>query len=203
MNKPLTVALPKGRVLEQAQRALVGAGLNLRLDVDDRKLRHEAPEGTVLVMRNHDVPKYVELGVAEIGVVGKDVLEEAAVNVYEPVDLRFAACRMSLIRPAGETGPIRRVASKYPHVAARYLAAQGVDADVVHLAGNVELACISGLSDAVVDVVETGSTLKANDLEEVDVVFESSARFIVNRAALKLRHARLKDLIDRLRSGVQ
>jgi ATP phosphoribosyltransferase len=200
-TRPLTVALPKGRVLDQALAALRDAGLALELADGARVLRHDAAGGTVLVMRNADVPTYVELGVADVGVVGKDVLHESGSRIYEPVDLGFAACRMSLIRPVGSRGVVRRVASKYPRVTGRYLARIGSGAEVVALKGNVELAALTGLADAVVDVVETGATLAANDLEEVDLILRSSARFVVNRAALKLRAAELKPLITRLREG--
>jgi ATP phosphoribosyltransferase len=199
--RPLTVALPKGRVLDAALEALRAAGLELRLDAGERVLRHAGPDGTVIVMRNADVPTYVDLGVADVGVVGKDVLLESGSRIYEPVDLGFAACRMSLIRPVGARGVVRRVATKYPRVTAAYLARVGSAAEVVELKGNVELACLTGLADAVVDIVETGATLSANDLEEVDLLLRSSARFVVNRAALKLRAAELKPLIARLRQG--
>lgn len=197
--RPLVVALPKGRVLDQALDALRSAGLDLRLDAGDRVLRHTGQAGTVIVMRNADVPIYVDLGVADVGVVGKDVLLESGSRVYEPVDLGFATCRMSLIRPLGARGVVRRVATKYPRVTASYLARVGSTAEVVALKGNVELACLTGLADAVVDIVETGSTLVANELEEVDLILRSSARFVVNRAALKLRARELKPLIARLR----
>ena len=199
--RPLTVALPKGRVLDAALDALRGAGLDLQLDAGARVLRHEGPGGTVLVMRNADVPTYVDLGVADVGVVGKDVLLESGSRIYEPVDLRFAACRMSLIRPVGARGVVRRVATKYPRVTGAYLARIGSTAEVVDLKGNVELACLTGLADAVVDIVETGATLAANELEEVDLILRSSARFVVNRAVLKLRASELKPLIARLRLG--
>lgn len=199
--RPLVVALPKGRVLEASVQALQGAGLAVRLSHGERVLRHEGAGATVLLMRNGDVPTYVGLGVADVGVVGKDVLLESPSQVYEPVDLGFAVCRMSLIRPAGARTVIRRVASKYPRVTAAYLTRIGSDAEVVQLAGNVELACLTGLADAVVDVVETGETLAANGLEEVDVLLRSSARFVVNRAALKVRATELKPLIARLRAG--
>lgn len=202
-RKPLTVALPKGRVRDAARDALRQAGLHLRLDAGERVLRHASEGGTIILMRNADVPTYVDLGVADVGVVGKDVLAESGSRIYEPVDLGFAACRLSLIRPVGATGRLRRVATKYPRLTARYLAGRGSDAEVVALKGNVELACLTGLADAVVDVVETGATLAANDLEEVDLLFRSSARFVVNRAALKLRAAELKPLIARLRAGAQ
>ena len=195
----LTLALPKGRVLAEALAALRTAGLRLELSPDERALRHDGPDGSVLVMRNADVPTYVELGVADAGVVGRDVLLEAGSRLYAPVDLGFAACRLSLIRPIGATAPVRRVASKYPRVTADYLRRMGSPAEVVELAGNVELACLSGLADAVVDVVQTGATLRANDLEEVDVIARSSARLVVNRAALKLKTERLRPLIQALR----
>ncbi|MDZ7799869.1 MAG: ATP phosphoribosyltransferase [Trueperaceae bacterium] len=200
-QRPLVAALPKGRVLSDALAALRAAGLELALGDASRLLRHEAPGGTVLLMRNADVPTYVDLGVADLGVVGKDVLLESGSAVYEPVDLGFAACRMSLIRPVGARGTVRRIASKYPRVTASYLARVGSSAEVVALKGNVELACLTGLADAVVDIVQTGSTLEANDLEEVDVLLRSSARLVVNRAALKLRADELKPLIRRLRAA--
>ncbi len=196
---PLVLALPKGRVLEEALAALRSAGLRLALSDDDRALRHDGPDATVLVMRNADVPTYVELGVADAGVVGRDVLLEHGSRLYAPVDLGFAACRLSLIRPEGQSGPIRRVASKYPRVAAEYLRRLGSPAEVVALSGNVELACLSGLADAVVDVVQTGATLRSNGLVEVDVIAESSARLVVNRAALKLKSHVLRPLIEALR----
>ena len=195
----LTLALPKGRVMQEALNVLRSAGLHLELPSDDRALRFDAGDAELIVMRNADVPTYVDLGVADAGVVGKDVLAEAGSTLYEPVDLRFAGCRLSLIRPRGASGPVSRVASKYPRLTGEYLRRLGSSAEVVRLAGNVELACLSGLADAVVDVVQTGATLTANDLEEVDVLMRSSARFVVNRAALKLKAERLRPLIVALR----
>jgi len=199
----LVLALPKGRVLEDALAALRAAGLELTMSEDERALRHDGPGATVLVMRNADVPTYVELGVADAGVVGRDVLLEHGSRLYAPVDLGFAACRLSLIRPAGASGPVRRVASKYPRVAAEYLRRLGSPAEVVELSGNVELACLSGLADAVVDVVQTGATLRANGLTEVDVIARSSARFVVNRAALKLKAGVLRPLVAALRARAE
>lgn len=196
----LTLALPKGRVLTESLRALRAAGLELELSGGERVLRHQGSNDTVLLMRNADVPTYVELGVADAGVVGRDVLMEAGSRLYAPVDLGFAACRLSLIRPIGAREPVRRVASKYPNLTGAYLRSQGSSAEVVRLGGNVELACLSGLADAVVDVVQTGATLAANELEEVDVIATSSARLVVNRAALKLKSERLRPLIMALRN---
>ncbi len=194
----LTVALPKGRVLLSALELLTRAGLPLSIPESSRQLRHFFAGVTVLELRNADVPVYVDLGVADLGVVGKDVLMEAERKVYEPLDLKFGVCRISLIREKGATGPIRRVASKYPRVATRYLESKGVTAEVIELGGNIELAALTGLADAVVDIVETGSTLRANNLEEIEVIALSSARLIVNRASLKLKAERIRPLIARL-----
>jgi len=195
----LTLALPKGRVMDQSLAVLRAAGLRLDTGGGARALRYDAGDATIIEMRNADVPTYVELGVADAGVVGKDVLLESGSQLVEPVDLGFAACRLSLIRPRGARGTVQRVASKYPRLTADYLRRVGSGAEVVKLSGNVELACVSGLADAVVDVVQTGATLVANDLEEVDVLLHSSARFVVNRAALKLKHETLRPLIEALR----
>lgn len=195
----LTLALPKGRILEDAISLLSQAGLPLTLPPASRALRHEFPGVTVLELRNQDVPVYVDLGVADAGIVGKDVLLESGRAVYEPVDLKFAACHLSLIREKGAAGPIHRVGTKYPRSARAYLNEKGIPAEIVKLSGNIELAALTGLADAVVDLVQTGGTLHANNLEEIDVLFYSSARLIVNRAALKLRRARLRPLIEKLR----
>ena len=197
----LVLALPKGRVLAQAIARLNAAGLDVELGAGERTMRHEYEGLTVLLMRNADVPTYVDLGVADAGVVGRDVLLESGSRLYAPADLGVGVCRISLLRPVGASGPIRRVASKYPRITGAYLARSAIAADVVPLTGNVELACVSGLADAVVDVVETGATLAANDLAEVDVITTSSARLVVNRAAMKLKADRLRPLIARLRGA--
>ncbi len=199
MSKKLTIALPKGRVMARSLEVLRKTGLNLELNDDKRTMRHETDDALIIEMRNADVPTYVELGVADIGIVGKDVLRESRCNVYEPVDLGFSKCRMSLIRVKGDSTPIERIASKYPNVTLDYLRKKGLGIDIVKLAGNVELACLTGLANAVVDLVETGSTLQANNLAEVEVIFHSSARLIVNRAALKTNSAQIRPLIDMLR----
>ncbi|MGM9322953.1 ATP phosphoribosyltransferase [Deinococcus aquaticus] len=196
----LTLALPKGRILEDAIALLSQAGLPLTMPEKSRALRHEFPGVTILELRNQDVPIYVDLGVADAGIVGKDVLIESGRTVYEPVDLKFAGCRLSLIREVGATGEITRVGTKYPRAARAYLHSRGITAETVKLSGNIELACLTGLADAVVDLVQTGGTLTANNLEEVEVLFHSTARLIVNRAALKVRAARLRPLIENLRA---
>ncbi|AZI41885.1 ATP phosphoribosyltransferase [Deinococcus psychrotolerans] len=195
----LTLALPKGRIFEEAIDLLSRAGLPLYLPQKSRALRFDMNGVQVLELRNQDVPVYVDLGVADAGVVGKDVLAESGRSVYEPVDLKFSACRLSLIREVGAAGPLGRVASKYPRLTREYLAQRGLSAEVIKLSGNIELACLTGLADAVVDLVQTGSTLAANNLEERDVVMHSTARLVVNRTALKLKREMLRPLIARLR----
>ena len=202
MSEKLTLALPKGRVMEKGLAVLQRAGLKIAVSDSSRALRHDAGDAILIEMRNRDIPTYVELGVADAGVVGKDVLSELGSRLFTPVDLGFAACRLSLIRKRGDLGDLQRVASKYPNLAAEYLSKIGSNAEVIKLAGNVELACLTGLADAVVDIVETGNTLLANDLVEIDVIMRSSARFVVNRAALKLKADSLRPLIAGLKKSV-
>ncbi|GAA6756447.1 ATP phosphoribosyltransferase [Thermus thalpophilus] len=196
----LTVALPKGRMFQEAYEALRRAGLPLPPIRDARALLHGEEGGVALLeLRNKDVPVYVDLGIAEIGVVGKDILLDSGRDLYEPVDLGFGACRLSLIRRPGDTSPIRRIATKYPSFTARLLRERGWVADVVELTGNIELAAVTGLADAVVDVVQTGATLKAAGLVEVEILAHSTARLVVNRQALKLKRSLIKPLIAKLR----
>jgi len=200
----LVVALPKGRNFADGYEALARAGLELPPIENERALLHGQEGGiAILELRNHDVPIYVDLGIADVGVVGNDVLLESGRDVYEPVDLGTGACRLSLIRHPESTGPIRRVATKYASFTARVLRERGMVADIIELAGNVELAAITGLADAVVDVVQTGATLRAAGLVEVEVLAHSTARFIVNRQALKLKRDLLRPLIERLRANAQ
>jgi ATP phosphoribosyltransferase len=162
---------------------------------------------TFLIVRPADVPTYVEHGAADVGVVGKDVLLEQGSDVYEPLDLKVGACRISVAALQGQASPDRwsskiRVATKYPNVTERYFNQRGVPVEIVKLYGSIELAPIVGLADRIVDLVETGSTLKAHDLAEVEVITTSTARLIVNRASLKLKHAPLTALIEQLRKAV-
>ncbi len=200
----LVVALPKGRNFADGYRALAEAGLELPPVQNERALLHGKEGGiAILELRNHDVPIYVDLGIAEVGVVGNDVLLESRRDVYEPVDLGTGVCRLSLIRHPESTGPIRRVATKYANFTAKVLRERGMVADIIELAGNVELAAITGLADAVVDVVQTGATLKAAGLIETEVLAHSTTRFIVNRQSLKLKREVLRPLIERLRENAK
>ncbi|MCL4455683.1 MAG: ATP phosphoribosyltransferase [Deinococcus sp.] len=196
----LTIALPKGRNFEEAVSVLRKAGLEVPTLQDERVMTLGQQGGTgILLLRNADVPVYVDLGIADAGVVGKDVLLESGRDVYEPVDLGTGICRISLIRHPDSTGPIRRVATKYPSFTSRLFKERGWALDIVELSGNVELAAVTGLADAVVDVVQTGATLKQAGLEEVEVLAHSSTRLIVNRQALKLKSQILRPLITKLR----
>ncbi|WP_456447019.1 ATP phosphoribosyltransferase [Oceanithermus sp.] len=197
------VALPKGRMMQDAYRIFERAGYPLPAAAGERELWHAGDGVAVLELRGGDVPTYVDLGIADVGVAGRDMLLEAGRDLYEPVDLGFGACRLSLIRRPDDEAPVRRVASKYPRFTQAWLRSRGLVADVVKLSGNVELAVLTGLADAVVDVVQTGSTIRAAGLVEVEVLAHSSARLVVNRSALKLKRAVLWPLIERLRAAAR
>jgi ATP phosphoribosyltransferase len=197
-NTRITLAIASGRMMMKSLELLEQAGLPVGQLSHSRHLRHEFGPVTILEVKDPDVPLYVDLGVTDAGVAGKDVILESGRDVFEPLDLGFGRCRLSVIRLKGATGRIERVASKYPRTAARYLAERGLVADVVRLNGKIELAPITGLADTVVDIVETGRTLRENGLEELETIHQLSARLIVNRAALKLKASVLRPLIHRL-----
>lgn len=201
----LTVALSKGKLLAgtealfRAARLPFPAGEGRRLVVETDGLRF-------LFVKDMDVPTYVEYGVADCGVAGRDVLLETASDVYEPLDLRFGRCRLMVARPRGGADPNRastvRVATKYPRVAEGHFLARGQSVEVVKLAGSVELAPGLGLADCIVDVVETGRTLVENGLEEVEEVAASSARLVVNRASYHSRRDEVASLVSALRGAI-
>lgn len=207
MSKVITVALSKGKLLEPTLELFVKAGYSgPPLDVDDRRLVYEWPEAglTFLIVRPSDVPTYVEYGAADVGVAGKDLLLEYQLEVYEPLDLRIGGCRIAVAAVKGYERPPRlssklRVATKYPHITERYFNQQGIPVEIIKLYGSIELAPIVGLSDRIVDLVSTGKTLEANNLTITDVIASSTARLIVNRASLKMKHAVITKLINRLR----
>jgi ATP phosphoribosyltransferase len=209
-SQGLTIALSKGKLLGPVLHLLKQAGYHSPgLSTESRKLVFacSSNDATFLIVRPTDVPTYVEHGAADVGVVGKDVLLEQGSDVYEPLDLKVGACRISVAALQGLPSPDRwsskiRVATKYPNVTERYFNQRGVPVEIVKLYGSIELAPIVGLADRIVDLVETGSTLKAHDLAEVEVITHSTARLIVNRASLKLKHEPLKVLIERLRTAV-
>ncbi|RMD70110.1 MAG: ATP phosphoribosyltransferase [Gammaproteobacteria bacterium] len=200
----LTIALSKGRIMKEALPLLARAGLRLREDPEkSRKLILEGePEGVrFVIIRAQDVPTYVAYGAADMGIAGKDVLmEHGGEGLYEPLDLGIARCRMMVAGPAGAAVPHRRlrVATKYVETTRRHFAAQGMQVEIIKLYGSMELAPLVGLADRIVDLVDTGNTLRANNLVPLETIAEISARLVVNRAAMKMRHRVLKPFIRRL-----
>ncbi len=207
MSDVITIALSKGKLLDPTLELFRQAGYTgYHVRADDRRLILEFPEHghRVLIVRPSDVPAYVEYGAADLGVVGKDVLLEQSPDVYEPVDLNLGVCRLVVARPNGPQLVQRmssklRVATKYPTITERYFNQQGLPVELIKLYGSIELAPLVGLADRIVDLVETGNTLKANNLVEDEVIAWSSARLIVNRASLKMKHAVITELIARVK----
>jgi len=210
MSEVITIALSKGKLLDPTLELFRKAGYTgYHVRADDRRLILEFPEHghRVLIVRPSDVPTYVEYGAADLGVVGKDVLLEQSPDVYEPVDLNLGVCRLVVARPKGQQLMQRlssklRVATKYPAITERYFNQQGLPVELIKLYGSIELAPLVGLADRIVDLVETGNTLKANNLVEDEVIAWSSARLIVNRASLKMKHAVITELIARVKKMV-
>lgn len=206
-ERPLTIAVPKGRVLRSVARLLESAGIDVGpLLADDRTLIRQTSDGALrfLLLKPDDVPTYVEYGAADVGVSGRDVLMERQYDLYEPLDLGIGRCRMVVAAlPEAVLPPLPRIATKYRRAAAEHFAAKGQQADIVYVQGSVELAPIVGLADAIVDIVETGSTLKENGLVEREVIGSISSVLVANRAQFKLRHQRVTALIDTLRTSVQ
>jgi ATP phosphoribosyltransferase len=204
VTDPLTVALPKGRVLRAVAPLLVKAGADAAaLLADDRSLVREAPAAGLrfLLLKPDDVPTYVEYVAADLGVCGRDVLLERPSDLYQPLDLGVGVCRMVVAGPRGTPEPtgVPRVATKYPRCAAEHFARRGVQVDVIYVQGSVELAPLVGLADLIVDLVETGATLVQNGLEEREVVAQVSSVLVANRAAYKLRRDQIAPFIAALR----
>jgi ATP phosphoribosyltransferase len=212
---PLVLALPKGRILREVAPLLAGAGVHPAsdcLDQESRRLRFETsdPMLDVVRVRPFDVATFVAFGAAQIGICGADVLMEFDYpEIYAPLDLGIGGCRVSVAAPvehAGDDDPARwseiRVATKYPNIARRHFAARGIQADIVHLNGAMELAPCLGLSRLIVDLVQTGSTLRANGLKETEVIASVTSRLIVNRTALKTRPEAIGAWVARFRQAI-
>lgn len=204
----LTLVLAKGRLLAPSLEALGRAGIAVPVpDPGDRQAVIDVEGLRLVVVRDDDVPTYVAYGVADLGIVGKDVLDESAADVVELADLGYAPCRLVLAVPGEQTGPVLppglAVATKYPRTAAAYFARQHLPARIVHVHGAAELAPRLGLADGVVDLVATGRTLEANGLRVVDTILHSSARLVANCAANHLRGGELWQLADRLRAAAR
>lgn len=210
MSQPLTFALAKGRLLDETLPLLAALGIEPSESLTgSRKLMFETnrPDVRLLVLRASDVPPYVERGGAHLGIAGKDTLLEYGSDMLcEPVDLQLSKCRLMTATKKGfelpATGRIR-VATKYVNVARQYFASQGRQIDPIKLYGAMELAPIVGLADVIVDVVDTGNTLKANGLEARDLIAHSSARLVVSRVAMKTRHQYISPIIEQLNEWVK
>ena len=208
------IALSKGRILDETLPLLARAGIVPAEDPSSsRKLivATNRPDVSIVMLRAQDVPTYVQYGAADLGVAGKDVLlEHGAGGLYQPLDLRIGACRLVVATRRGfdwaatvQRGARIRVASKYVETAREHFAAKGMHVDLIKLYGSMELAPLCGLADAIVDLVSTGNTLKANDLVAVEEIMTITSRLVVNPAALKLKRDVVKPLIDAIAAAVQ
>jgi ATP phosphoribosyltransferase len=217
----ITLALSKGRIFEDTLPLLKAAGIEVLEDPEKSRkliLATNRPDVRVLVVRATDVPTYVQYGGADLGITGKDTLIEhaadwggstSAAGLYQPLDLQIAKCRISVAvradfdyASAVKQGSRLKVATKYVAIAREFFASKGVHVDLIKLYGSMELAPLTGLADAIVDLVSTGNTLKANHLIEVEHIMDISARLIVNQAALKLKQAPIRSIIDAFSAAV-
>ncbi|MFA7633153.1 MAG: ATP phosphoribosyltransferase [Thiohalomonadaceae bacterium] len=207
MSTVLTIALSKGRIFQQTLPLLAHAGIVPRDDpATSRKLILDTNQNDVklIIIRAADVPTFVECGAADLGVTGKDVLLEHGGNgLYEPLDLKIARCRLMV---AGKPDMVPRhrlrVATKYLDITRNYYAKQGRQVELIKLYGSMELAPLVGLADCIVDLVETGNTLKANGLEPLEHIMDISSRLVVNKASMKMKHGRIKSFIELMREAV-
>jgi len=201
----LTIAIAKGRLQNEAVELFALAGFSLSSEaLSSRRLAAEDQSGRCrfIFVKPADVLVYVEHGIADCGIVGRDVLLESEADVLQPLTLRIGACRMVVAAPAGviaNTYGMLRIATKYPRIAAEHFGSRGQPVEIIELSGSVEVAPLLGLADCIVDLVETGRTLKENGLQIVEVITESTARLVVNRASYQLRAEAIGSLIDALK----
>ncbi len=210
----LTIALSKGRIFDETLPMLAAAGI---IPAEDPEASRKLIIGTnrddvrLIIVRASDVPTYVQYGAADLGVAGRDVLiEHGGDGLYQPLDLEIAKCRMMVAVQNGfdydaavRQGARLRVASKYPHIAREHFARKGVHVDIIKLYGSMELAPLVGLADAIVDLVSTGNTLKANNLVAVEHIIDISSRLVVNQAALKLKHDAIQPMLDAFNATIR
>ena len=203
----ITVALPKGKLFKPSAELLNQIGWTAEgLHEKSRKLiiTNEAARLKFIITKTADVPTYVEYGAADIGIIGKDVIVESGKDVYELLDLGFGKCHLMMAVPKDKKRPRledyahTRVATKFPRIAENFFAAQGMQMEYIKLNGSIELGPIVGLSESIVDIVETGTTLRENNLEEIVTIMDSTARLIANRVSYKLKFARINSLVDDL-----
>jgi ATP phosphoribosyltransferase len=208
VSRPIILALPKGRILDEAAKVFARAGYDLSpVFADNRKLVHETEKLRVLVLRNSDIATYVSHGAADVGIAGSDVLDEEGRELYEPLDLGIGRCRMIVAERADSPVDDKahshlRIATKYPRTTRAYLHRKGITAEVIKLSGAIELGPLTGLCERIVDITQTGETLRQNGLVEIDTVGQVSSRLVVNPARLKLDGQRLGALIDALERAV-
>lgn len=204
----LTIALAKGRLLESSLALLAALGYDVRAARESRKLVLTSNGARFILAKPMDVPIYVEYGAADVGIVGQDALRESGVKVYEPLVLGYGACRLVVAgKPEYQTLEWRtlaglRVATRYPRCAQKYFSARGLSAEIIALYGSIELAPMVGLADLIVDVVDTGRTLRENGLIELDEIFRSQAALIVNRASHTLKVDEVRGLIEKIENRV-
>ncbi len=205
----ITIAIPKGRLFESTYNLLTKMGYDLgRIKREKRRLIFDFPEYElkIMIVKPMDVVTYVEYGAADLGIAGKDVILENMADVYEPLDLGFGYCRMVVAEPK-EKPQIERViglkvATKYPKIAERHYGKKGIPVEIIHLYGSVELAPLTGLSHQIVDLVETGTTLKENNLVEVETIFEVTARLIVNRSSMRLNYKKITSFVNAVKRAL-
>jgi len=204
----LTIAISKGRIYEEALPLLAAADI---VPIDDPKkcrkliLDTNHPDVKLVIIRATDVPTFVEYGAADMGIAGKDVLiEHGAQSLYEPLDLGISKCRLMTAahKDAPAFGRRIRVATKYVKTAQHYFSSQGIQAEIIKLYGSMELAPLVGLADCIVDLVDTGNTLKANGLESKDLIMTISSRLIVNKASMKMKHQQIQTVIEQIASAL-
>ena len=211
-GRPLTLALPRGRILDEVMPLFRKAGIDLSAAEKSRAGRRliipiEEAGLRVLIVRDTDVPAYVEGGAADLGIAGRDVLDEQGRDLYEPIDLGIGRCRMVVAEPEGrkvdESAQMHlRYATKFPEITRRHLQSRGVVAEIIKLYGSIEIAPLVGLADRIVDLVSSGETLRQHHLREVETIMEISARICVGRAAAKLYGDRIDALVRKLRPVV-
>lgn len=208
MSDNLVVALSKGRILKETLPLMKAAGIEPLEDVTtSRKLIFDTtvPNIKLIIIRATDVPSYVQYGAADMGVTGKDVLmEHGADGLYEPLDLQIAKCKLMTAAKKGQVSPNGRirVATKFVNLAKAYYAGKGIQTDIIKLYGAMELAPLLNLADEIVDIVDTGNTLKANGLEPRELIHTISTRLVVNRSSMKIKHALIQPIIDKLHETV-
>ncbi|MFE8072098.1 ATP phosphoribosyltransferase [Marinobacteraceae bacterium S3BR75-40.1] len=209
MTDGITIALSKGRILKETLPLLAEAGIEPVDDLEKtRKLVFETnhPQVRLLIIRATDVPTYVQYGGADLGVTGKDVLmEHGGEGLYEPLDLGIARCKLMTAGKQGESAPRGRlrVATKFVNLAKQYYASEGKQADIIKLYGAMELAPLLDLADEIVDIVDTGNTLKANGLEPRELICHISSRLVVNRASMKMKHALIHPILEKMTAAVE